>query len=221
MRIAEHLDVSAPPALVWDQVSDPERYLHFMSGVTRWEVAGDEPTGVGARYRMLLRVGSAEVGGLIEIVEHKPERDLAWNSVTGVDQRGRWRIREREGGSLVELRLQYGVAGAGISGWIAERLASRTVSGHLQRSLRQLKRQVEHEQLRAAAPRGSSCGSSTASPAQASGAGSRRASPRAPFAGTCGARCSSSSARSSTSSCARRRPPAARPVRPRLKRSPR
>ena len=33
-------------------------------------------------------------------------------------------------------------------GWIAERLAARTVRGHLRRSLQQLKRQVEHEQLR-------------------------------------------------------------------------
>jgi len=154
MRLAESIHVNAPPALVWDWVTDPARYLHFMSGVTRWSVEGEQERGLGARYRMLLRVGSAEVGGLIEIVEHKPERDLAWNSVTGIDQRGRWRIREREGGSsAVELRLQYGVAGAGMSGWVAERLAARTVRGHLQHSLRQLKRQVEHEQLRTAAAR--------------------------------------------------------------------
>jgi len=148
VRLAESIEVNAPPALVWDHVADPGRYLHFMSGVTRWSVEGEQATGLGARYRMLLRVGSAEVGGLIELVEFTPERDMAWNSVTGVDQRGRWRIRGREGGSHVELRLQYGVAGAGIWGWLAEQFAARTVRGHLRRSLQQLKRQVEHEQLR-------------------------------------------------------------------------
>ena len=151
MRVAESITITAPPALVWEAVSDPKRYLHFMSGVTRWSVEGSQETGLGARYRMLLRVGSAEVGGLIEVVEFTEDRDLAWTSVTGIDQRGRWRIRERGGASRVELRLQYGVAGAGVWGWLAERLASRTVQQHLQRSLRQLKRQVEHEQLRAAA----------------------------------------------------------------------
>jgi uncharacterized membrane protein len=152
MRVGESIDVSAPPALVWAQVSEPSRYLHFMSGVTRWEVEGEQRTGLGARYRMLLRVGSAEVGGLIEIVEFDERRDLAWTSVTGVDQRGRWRIRERDQGrTRVELRLQYGVAGAGITGWIAEQLAAPMVRGHLRRSLQQLKRQVEHDQLRAAA----------------------------------------------------------------------
>ena len=151
MRVESKLEISASPALVWEYVSDPSRYLHFMSGITRWEVVGSKRVGLGARYRMLLRVGSAEVGGLIEVVEFIRDADLAWTSITGIDQRGRWRIRERGGASRVELRLQYGVAGAGVWGWVAERLAARTVGGHLQRSLRQLKRQVEHEQLRALA----------------------------------------------------------------------
>ena len=148
MRVGAAIDVAAPPQLVWEFVTDPTRYLHFMNGITRWEVTTEQDRGLGARYRTLMRVGSAEVGGLIELVEFTPERDMAWNSVTGVDQRGRWRIRGREGGSHVELRLQYGVAGAGIWGWLAEQFAARTVRGHLRRSLQQLKRQVEHEQLR-------------------------------------------------------------------------
>jgi uncharacterized membrane protein len=104
---------------------------------------------MGARYRMLIRVGSAEVGGLIEVVEHRVPRDLAWTSVTGIDQRGRWRLRERPGNrTRVELRLSYGVAGAGLFGWLSEQIAAPVVRGHLQRSVRQLKRQVEHEQQR-------------------------------------------------------------------------
>jgi uncharacterized membrane protein len=69
--------------------------------------------------------------------------------VTGLDQRGRWRLRERPGNrTYVELRLSYGVAGAGLSGWVAERVAAPTVRGHLQRTVQQLKRQVEQEQTR-------------------------------------------------------------------------
>ena len=149
MRVAARVTVSAPPEAVWSIISDPERMLSFMAGVTRWEVAGDHPTGLGARYRMLFRVGSAEVGGLIEIVEFHEPRDMAWTSVTGLDQRGRWRLRTAgEDRTRVELRLAYGVAGAGLTGWIAERIAGPVVSGHLRRSLQQLKRLVEHEQMR-------------------------------------------------------------------------
>ena len=152
MRVAVSIEVTAPPALVWEQVSDPARVLDFMAGITRWEVEGDQQTGPGARYRMLMHVGSAEVGGLVEVVESSEPFDLAWNSVTGVDQRGRWRLRERPGGRThVEFRFAYGVAGSGLFGWVAEQVSAPTVRGHLRRSLQQLKRQVEHEQLRRAA----------------------------------------------------------------------
>jgi uncharacterized membrane protein len=152
MRLNESIVISAPPKRVWDYLAEPSNYLHFMSGITRWEVDGEQRSGLGARYRMLIRVGSAEVGGLIEIVEWKEERDMAWSSVTGVDQRGRWRLRELpDGRTTVELRFAYGVAGSGIPGCIAEFFAAPQLGGHLRRSLQQLKRQVEHEQLRAEA----------------------------------------------------------------------
>lgn len=155
MRVQAAIDVAAPRQLVWSFVTDPTRYLHFMSGITRWEIASEQARGCGARYRTLMRVGSAEVGGLIEIVEHEEPHDLAWTSVTGLDQRGRWRLREREANPArpcthIELRLQYGVAGAGPIGWVAERVAAPAVRDNLRRSLHELKRQVEHEQARAA-----------------------------------------------------------------------
>jgi uncharacterized membrane protein len=149
VRIQEQIEVSAPREGVWRMIADPSRVLDFMSGVTRWEVAGAQRQGLGARYRMLMRVGSAEVGGLIEIVEYKEASDLAWTSVTGLDQRARWRLRERpHGRTRVEFRISYGVAGAGIGGWIAEHVAAPAVREHVRRSLQQLKRQVEQEQLR-------------------------------------------------------------------------
>jgi uncharacterized membrane protein len=154
MRLNESVVISAPPELVWEYIAEPNNYLHFMSGITRWEVEGETRTGLGARYRMLIRAGSAEVGGLIEIVEFKEPCDMAWSSVMGVDQRGRWRLRElRDGRTRVELRYAYGVAGSGITGRIAELVAAPTLGSHLRRSLAQLKRQVEHEKLRAEAAR--------------------------------------------------------------------
>jgi len=152
MRLNESIIISAPPKLVWGYLADPSNYLHFMSGLTRWEVERDQRRGLGARYRMLIRVGSAEIGGLIEMVEWKEGLDMAWSSVTGVDQRGRWRLREiPDGRTKVEFRFAYGVAGSGIPGWIAELFAAPQLGRHLRRTLQQLKRQVEHEQLRAEA----------------------------------------------------------------------
>jgi uncharacterized membrane protein len=154
MRVNAHRLLAAPIEDVWSIVTDPERVLSYMSGVTRWEVTGDLRTGLGARYRILFRIGAAEVGGLVEVVEFDEPCDLAWTSITGVDHRGRWRLREAPGGrTAVEFRLAYVVAGAGLSGWVAERIAAPTVAGHVRRTLQQLERLVEHEQLRARAAR--------------------------------------------------------------------
>ncbi len=154
MRLSESIVVAAPPKLVWDYIAEPANALHYMSGITRWEVEGERRTGLGARYRMLMRVGSAEMGGLVEIVEFSEPLDMAWSSVTGVDQRGRWRLRKAGGGrTRVEFRFAYGVAGAGITGYISERVAAPSIRSHLRRTLQQLKREVEHEQLRQDAAR--------------------------------------------------------------------
>ena len=90
-------------------------------------------TGLGARYRMLFRVGAAEVGGLIEVVEF----DAAVRARVDIGHRPRparaaGACARRPGGrTRVELRLAYGVAGAGLSGWLAERIAAPSVARHV------------------------------------------------------------------------------------------
>ena len=149
MRVGAETRIAAPIEAVWEIAADPGQALNFMSGVTRWETVSELGQGLGARYRMLLRVGSAEIGGLIEIVEWEPPFDFAWTSVTGIDQRGRLRLRRAPGDhTRVEFRLAYGVAGSGLTGWLAERIAAPTVGGHLRRSLDQLRRLAENQQLR-------------------------------------------------------------------------
>jgi uncharacterized membrane protein len=155
VRIEQRVTVNAPRHLVWEYVTEPANYPVFIDGLTRWDVAGDRHTGLGARYRMLIRVGAADVGGLIEIVEWQPEGDMAWSSVTGVDQRGRWRLRELgDGRTRVIFRFAYGVAGGGITALIAERVAARSLKRRFHLSLLNLKRSVEQQAESEAAPLG-------------------------------------------------------------------
>ena len=66
-----------------------------------------------------------------EVVEWHPEGDMAWSSVTGIDQRGRWRLRDTpDGGTRITFRFAYGVAGGGVWGLISERVASRWMRGN-------------------------------------------------------------------------------------------
>lgn len=144
MRIERSIKVNAPRSAVWEYVTDPGNYLEFMEGLTRWDVEGKPARGLGARYRILIRVGSADVGGLVEVVEWSPEGDMAWSSVTGVDQRGRWRLREASDGRTdISFRFAYGVAGAGITGLLAERVASIPLGMRFKRSLENVKRELE------------------------------------------------------------------------------
>jgi fatty-acyl-CoA synthase len=92
---------------------------------------------------MHMRVGSADVGGLVELVEYDPPRELAWTSVTGIDQRGRWRLRDAgDGKTKVTLRLSYGSPG-GLTGAIVDRISSPVVGRNLSQTLENLKRETE------------------------------------------------------------------------------
>lgn len=152
MRVETCTEIAASPEAVWDVVADPERVRDVMVGVTRWDIEGDCAQGLGARYRVRMLVGSAEVGGLVEVVEFDERRDLAWSSVLGVEHRGRWRLREvRPGVTRVTLRLAYSAPG-GVLGLLADRLAAPMVRANLRRSVDRLKRRVELGGRPASAP---------------------------------------------------------------------
>jgi fatty-acyl-CoA synthase len=145
MRVHCRITVGASPERVWQLVADPRCYPEFFSGITRWEAAGEGPVGLGSRFDMRLEVNAAEVGSLIEIVEFDECRDMAWSSITGLDQRGRWRLRERRPGSTeLELRLNWQAPG-GLTGLLSDRLGAPVVRKHLERTLENVKMMIEGE----------------------------------------------------------------------------
>ena len=153
MRVNADIAVAAPVEAVWSIVTDPERVLSYMSGVTRWEIAGDLPDrprrslpdavpGRRGRGRRADR-GRRVLGAVrVRLDARSPDSTSAAAGACARRPGGRTRV---------ELRLAYGIAGAGLSGWLAERIAAPSVSGHVRQTLRQLGRLVEHEQLRARA----------------------------------------------------------------------
>jgi uncharacterized membrane protein len=140
MRIDRTRVIDAPVSAVWNAVCDPSRYPEVL-GFGQWEPRGDQTTGVGARYRLRLPVGSIVLGGEVEVVESDDRCELAWNSVTGVEQRGRWRLRATpDGGTKVTLRMAYQAPG-GILGLMADYVAAFYVRRLLDQALDSV---VEH-----------------------------------------------------------------------------
>jgi fatty-acyl-CoA synthase len=155
MRVERARTIDGSRAELWEVVKDPAGYPHFVDGMTRCEpkgrVVGDDggaappagEPGLGSRYSMRMHVGSAEVGGVVEVVEFDAPGDLSWNNVTGIEQRGRWRLRELpDGRTRVTVRLSYEAPG-GLLGIISARVSAPMVGRHLERTLDNLQRRIE------------------------------------------------------------------------------
>jgi len=147
MRVERDILIDASCEEIWELVSEPDNYGRFWHELTRLERKNDEH-GLGARFALRMRIGSADVGGLIEIVDWDPVADLAWTSITGIDHRVRWRLREADDGrTKVMLRLSWDSPG-GLLGSAADRVAAPMVATTLEQTLKNLALELEDEEVR-------------------------------------------------------------------------
>ncbi len=143
MRVQRQCVVDADRDTVWKIVSSPDCYPEFMASLERWEAAEDAPASKGARYTVHWKVGSVPIGGVIEVVEFDPPRELSWVGLTGVSQRGRFRLRDTaDGRTKVTFRLAYESAG-NLLGLIADRVAAGQVGRNMGETLKNLRQMVE------------------------------------------------------------------------------
>ena len=151
MRVEESIEIAAPRDRIWPLVSEPGRYFKFMVGSTWKHVEGEPVSGPRARYWLTVQAGSTDLGGVIEIVEWDPPHELAWTNVSGIDNRGRWILRDRGERSQVTLRFSYQVPG-GILALIASRLSAPIMRRDVRQSLDALKRVIEGTETDRIAP---------------------------------------------------------------------
>ncbi|HMJ96227.1 MAG TPA: AMP-binding protein, partial [Thermoleophilaceae bacterium] len=146
MRAERDIRIDASREEVWELVSDPDNYSRFWHGLTRLDRKNDEH-GCGARFAMRMHVGSADIGGLIEIVEFDEPADMAWHSITGIDHRVRWRLREADDGrTKVTLRMSWDSPG-GLLGMAADRVGAPMVARILQQTLQNLALELQDEEV--------------------------------------------------------------------------
>jgi acyl-CoA synthetase (AMP-forming)/AMP-acid ligase II/carbon monoxide dehydrogenase subunit G len=146
MRAERDILIDADPEEIWELVANPDEYERFWHGLTRLERKNDEQ-GLGARFAIRMRIGSADVGGLVEIVECDENADMAWTSITGIDHRVRWRLREADDGrTSVVLRLSWDSPG-GLLGSVADRIAAPMVATTLEQTLKNLALELDDEEV--------------------------------------------------------------------------
>jgi uncharacterized membrane protein len=142
MRIEEQIEVDAATDRVWRLIEDPAALTGLDDGLS---IEADPETpngGLRARYRVLFHVGPVPIGTDVEIVELTPGRELAWTSLTGLDHRFRFRLRELDG-SRTRLVLRFGYSSAGPLGLLADLVAYGRARATLRRLLAALKAEAE------------------------------------------------------------------------------
>jgi uncharacterized membrane protein len=137
MRVEESQRIVASRKAIWSLVADPQRYPDFMVGSTWMPIPGEPVSGIRARYSIAITVGSIDLGGVVEVIEFEPPHEMAWTSVTGIDHRGRWILRDCGDHTRVTMRLGYQVPG-GVLALIASRAGAPMLRRDVRASLANL-----------------------------------------------------------------------------------
>jgi ribosome-associated toxin RatA of RatAB toxin-antitoxin module len=143
VRIERRILIERPPKDVFDLVSDPTAYDEFFVGISLWEPRSRKRRGVGARFKVLMQVGSIHAGGVLRVTKWKVPERIAWRSESGVELYGSWTVREAQAGSELSYEIDYSLPGP--FGWLAERLTGRIVDRNARATLLAARRILEHE----------------------------------------------------------------------------
>jgi acyl-CoA synthetase (AMP-forming)/AMP-acid ligase II/carbon monoxide dehydrogenase subunit G len=142
MRFKDQIEINATAEEVWERVADPTAIGRAMGpGMTVQPEEPERPAEIGARYRILLSVGAALVGGQVEITEFEPAREFAWVAFTGVSHRFRLRIRPHGRRSVLTLRFAYDAPG--ILGSLADFAALPRIRSLMEGGMQAIKHSIE------------------------------------------------------------------------------
>lgn len=144
IHLEKAIVIAREPAAVFALIADPSRYEAFFVGMTRWSSRSKEQRGPGARYRVLIKVGSIEAGGVVRVTQWQEPKAIAWESELGIHQSGRWLVKRHAEGTELTLEIDFDLSGGPV-GAIVERLAGRMVSRNMWATLMSARRLVEED----------------------------------------------------------------------------
>ena len=142
MRVERDILIDASCEEIWEPRLEPGQLRPPLARADLSERKNDEH-GLGARYALRMRVGSAD-GGLIEIVEWD-DNAMAWTSITGIDHRALAAARggrRPHAGSPPARGTRPEVLGS-----VADRVAAPMAATTLEKTLKNLALELEDEEV--------------------------------------------------------------------------
>lgn len=102
MAVIEHeAEIEASQEAVFGLVSRVEEFALYSDAIETIEHLG------GGRYLWRIRVAGLPLSFDVEITESVPPERFAWRSVTGIPNRGCYRLTPVDGGTRINLTLEY------------------------------------------------------------------------------------------------------------------
>lgn len=148
-HIALRREIQAPVERVFAYVDDHRNTVRYMRGLTLWSPTTDLVHGKNAEFEVVMKAGPANLRSVVRITTWTENRTIAWRSIEGFQQRGRWAFSHRDDHAEVTLDMEYEFGG-GIAGRMLGKAAEPAVRHNLEQSVNALKEQTER--LRPSAP---------------------------------------------------------------------
>ena len=140
IRIEFDVDVERPVEDVFAYLTDPRRLHEWQPRTTSVEVEGDEPVGVGTRFRETRQILGRDIEQTVEVSEYEPPRRFGLRIVDGplkVD--GAHELEPRGSGTRIHVVAAGEPTGAArLGGPLVKRALERELRGHYGRLKRNL-----------------------------------------------------------------------------------
>ena len=143
-------EIAAPVETVFAYVDDHENTTKYMKGLTKWAPTTDVVHGKDAEFEVVMKAGPKDLGSVVHITAWTENKTIAWKSVDGFKQTGKWAFTKKGDRTHVVFDMEYDLGG-GIAGKMLGKVAEPVVRGNLEQSVNDLKAQTEKLKAKPAA----------------------------------------------------------------------
>jgi ligand-binding SRPBCC domain-containing protein len=141
-KITASTTIDAPAGEVFAYAADYRHATTVVPGLAKFEPAGDETEGLGARFAAVFELGPSKYDATLEVTTFDPDHSIGWSTTSSPSQSLLWTFSERAGGTAVDFELGVELPG-GITGNILAMTIEPLLKSRAKDAAANLKREVE------------------------------------------------------------------------------